>query len=134
LNWPEYNNFRSADTRLNNGERDAFPLLVELECDHNTLQVVLQIGNQGLTDFPLGIPISLYSEENGNRILIDTQYPENIILSARSNPGMVFELDPRSIAEGKLWVVADDDGAGGSMLDECNEDNNEMLIETGLCQ
>ena len=96
--------------------------------------MVLQIGNQGLMDFPSGIAISLYSEENGTRVLIDTQYAENIILSGRSNPGMVFDLDPHSIAEGKLWVVVDDDGAGGSMLDECNEDNNAMLIETGLCQ
>ena len=48
VNWPEYNNFRSADTRQNNGEgelhTDPIPLLVdtcELECEQDILEVVL---------------------------------------------------------------------------------------------
>lgn len=140
VNWPEYNNFRSGDIRLNNGEGanypDAIPLLVDtcnLQCEQDLLQVILQLGNQGLTTFSSNIPISLYSEENGMRVLIQTKYTESIIFSGRSNPGMVFSLDANSVPEGKLWVVVDDDGQGGGVLEECNESNNEMLIETGLC-
>ena len=48
--------------------------------------------------------------------------------------GAVLDLDPADIPEGKLWIVVDDDGSGGGMLNECNEDNNEMLIDEGLCQ
>ena len=126
---------------MNNGDGanypDAFPLLLdtcELECEQGVLQVVLQLGNQGLAQIPSMVPISLYAEVAGERTLLQTQNTENLIISGRSNPGMVFTLSPDDVPEGKLWVVVDDDGAGGSMLEECNEENNELLIESGLCQ
>ena len=46
---------------------------------------------------------------------------------------MVFILEPTNVPEGILVVVVDDDGEGGSVLDECDEINNEIQIETGLC-
>ena len=45
-----------------------------------------------------------------------------------------FSLSPSDVPEGKLWLVVDDDEQGGSVLEEWNEENNEMLIETGSCQ
>ena len=54
---------------------DAVPLLVdtcEIECEQNLLQVVLQIGNQGLIVLPPGVPISIYAQEGENRTLLQT--------------------------------------------------------------
>ena len=140
-NWPEWNNFRSGDIRLNNGsgadQVDALPVLVdtcEIECEQGTVQVVFQLGNQGLADIPIGIPVSIYTEENGTRILLHTINTESIVFSGRSSPGIALTLDLSTIPEGKLWIVADDDGSGAGILDECVENNNELLLETGLCQ
>ena len=46
---------------------------------------------------------------------------------------MVVALDPADLPEKKLWIVVDDDGSGGSVLDECDEENNAFLLEEGLC-
>ena len=140
VNWPEWNNFRSGDIRLNNGEGalhpDAIPVLVdtcEVECDQGLLQVVIQLGNPGLADIPEEIPISLYSESGGERVLLETLTTASTVVSGRSNPGMVVALDPADLPEKKLWIVVDDDGSGGSVLDECDEENNAFLLEEGLC-
>jgi hypothetical protein len=141
VNWPEWNNFRSGDIRLNNGEGalhpDAIPVLVdtcEIECEQGILQVVIQLGNSGLASVPGEIPISLYAESMEELVLLQTIYTENPVVSGRSNPGLVVVLDPADVPDSKLWIVVDDDGAGGSVLDECNEENNAYLIEDGLCQ
>ena len=44
----------------------------------------------------------------------------------------MIELAPSDVPEGKLWLVVDD-GVGGGILDECNEETNELLIGEGLC-
>ena len=140
-NWPEWNNFRSGDVRVNNGaganQVDAVPVLVdtcEIECEQGIVQVVFQLGNQGLADIPIGAPISIYAEENGIRSLLHTINTESIVFSGRSSPGVALTLETSTIPEGKLWIVVDDDGSGLGVLDECVETNNELLIETGLCQ
>ncbi len=51
----------------------------------------------------------------------------------RTNPGMVVTLDATAFPEGRLLLVADDDGGGAGLVTECSEDNNELLIEEGLC-
>ena len=140
-NWPEWNNFRSGDVRGNNGsganQIDAVPVLVdtcEIECEQGIVQVVFQLGNQGLADIPIGVSISIYSEENGIRSLLHTFTTESIVFGGRSSPGISVTLETSTIPEGKLWIVADDDGTGFGLLDECVETNNEIFIETGLCQ
>jgi len=140
-NWPIYNNFRSGDIQENYGQGsnlgDAIPLLVdtcELECDQGLLQLVIQVGNSGLSDLPASIPVSLYAEVGGARQHLQTLYTEAFVVSGRSTPGIAVNLDPAEVPEGRIWVVVDDDGAGGSILDECREDNNEILISEGLCQ
>ena len=47
---------------------------------------------------------------------------------------MVVKLLPYEVPESRLWIAVDDNGEGGSMLDECNAENNELLIESWLCQ
>ena len=158
----DHNNFRSGDIRVNNFEgvlyADAVPVLLdtcELECDpaieseedtaedeqdtaeeedQGNVQVLIQLGKSGLASIDVGLPISLYSEVAGIRTKIHTLYSESIVLSGRSSPGIAITLNKEDIPEGKLWVVVDDDGTGTGILEECNENNNELLIEEGLCQ
>ena len=96
--------------------------------------IVFQLGNSGLADIPIGVPVSIYAEENGTQILLHTITTESVVFSGRSSPGISLSLDISTIPEGKLWIVADDDGSGVGLLDECVEINNELFIDTGLCQ
>jgi hypothetical protein len=53
-------------------------------------------------------------------------------MPARTTPGWVFDVDPERAPLGVVRFVADDDG-GESWLTECHEDNNELIINDGLC-
>ena len=139
-NWPEYNSFRSADIRVNNGQgallADAVPTLVdicELECDAGTVQVVLQGANEGLADAAPGVALALYAEqEDGSRQLLQVVDPETLLRAGYTTEGYAVEVPMADLPTGTLVVVADDDGTGMGMIDECDETNNELVLE-GLC-
>ena len=139
-NWPEFNSFRSSDQRLNNGDGaslvDAVPVQVdicEVECDRDTVQVTLRAANQGLADARDGVNWSIYAElEDGTRTLLEVVPAEVVLRSGYTTEGLTFRFDMGDLPTGSLVVVADDDGTGVGMIEECDETNNEMVLE-GLC-
>ena len=139
-NWPEYNSFRSADIRVNNGQGallvDAVPTLVdicELECGGGTVQVVFQGANQGLADATDGVALALYAEqEDGSRQLLQVIEPETLLRAGYTTEGYAVVLDMADLPTATLVIAADDDGTGTGAIDECDETNNELVLE-GLC-
>ena len=139
-NWPEYNSFRSSDQRLNNGDGanlvDAVPVQVdvcEVECDRDTVQVTLRAANQGLADARDGVSWSIYAErEDGTRTLLEVVPAEVTLRSGYTTEGLTFRFDMGDLPTGSLVVVADDDGTGVGTIEECDETNNELVLE-GLC-
>jgi hypothetical protein len=137
-NWPEHNTFRSGDITPNLGASaaDTVPVLVDLcteECDRDVLQLVVQLGNQGLATVDAGVPIAVYALVGEERSLVYVETSTTPVSSGRTNPGMVMELPASAFPEGRLVLVVDDDGTGAGGIRECSEDNNELLIEEGLC-
>jgi hypothetical protein len=137
-NWPEHNTFRSGDITPNLGATapDMVPVLVDVcteECDQGTLQLVVQLGNQGLATVDVGVPMAVYALEGEQRTLVHVERSTTPIASGRTNPGMVIELDATAFPERRLVLVADDDGTGAGTMNECSEHNNELIIEEGLC-
>ncbi len=133
VNWDTYNNFRSGDLSAATGgaQTDAVPVLHEVcndECDADKLRVTVSVGNQGLVDMPVGVPISLWSKNTW----LATEYTTEEIAPGETSEGMVFSLDPDDV--GSSIVVRADDDNGTTLLSECDEDNNEIEIEKGLCK
>ena len=95
--------------------------------------MVVQVGNGGLADIPAGVPVSLYTEDQGVRVLLQTVWTDSVIQVGRSNPGIPVELSPEDVIDGRRWIVVDDDGESATLQNECNESNDELLVE-GLCQ
>ncbi len=139
-NWPRYNSFRSADLRENNGNGaylvDAQPYppdVCEIECEAGIVQVVVRPGNAGLADALNGIDLAVYAEQtDGSRILLSVIPAEPVLLSGYATEGVVLELAMTDIPTGTLILVADDDGTGTGVIEECDETNNELRLE-GLC-
>ena len=52
--------------------------------------------------------------------------------SSYTTEGYTLRLDMTDIPTGTLILVADDDGTGMGVIDECDEENNELRLE-GLC-
>ena len=136
-NWLSYNNFRSGDLAAASGGAmsDAIPELVEVcndECEDGLLRLVFRIGNGGVEPLPPGISGSLYARAEGSWNLLETQTTAAQIMPARTTPGWVFDVDPADVPLGVVRFVADDDGSGG-WVTECHEDNNEIIVNDGLC-
>ena len=132
-NWPQYNSFRSNDLRENNGQGaqlvDAIPLemeLCEIECAQDKVRVVVGAGNQGLADAINGVNFALYTEIEGQRQLLRTHTAQYPLRKGYSTEGFVFDVALSEIPERNIIVVADDDGTGQGLIEECNENNNEI--------
>ncbi len=133
VNWDSFNNFRSGDSTVNEGGllTDAVPIIHDVcndECGDGHLYVTAGVGNQGLADMPEGVAISIYSSGE----IVATQYTDEVLSPGEGSDGMVFDLDPDLV--GSSITVKVDSDAAGSMLGECNEDNNSEKIDKGLCQ
>lgn len=135
-NWPTYNNFRSGDIRLNNGnganQVDMVPLITdicEVECDRNQLEFTLQIGNMGLADYLGEVQVQIYvlADEIETPILSYT-FEESMIRSGFSTAGEVFRFDLTDVPSGRMVVSVDDTGEGLGIVEECNETNNRFDI------
>ncbi|MEZ4382088.1 MAG: FG-GAP-like repeat-containing protein [Nannocystaceae bacterium] len=131
-NWLSFNNFRSASS--GGSSADAIPVLVDVcsaECDAN-LQVAVQIGNGGTAPLPAGVPLSVYGLSDGAWVHLMTLVTDAAIEPGATNPGFVFDVDPLDMPDGQLRIVVDDD-AGVELIDECHEDNNELILDEGVC-
>jgi hypothetical protein len=136
-NWLSYNNFRSGDLAAASGGAmsDAVPELVEIctdQCEDGLLRVVFRIGNGGVQALPSGVSASLYARIETGWQLLQTRATAVEILPARTTPGWVFDVDPADVPLGVLRFVVDDDGTEG-WVSECHEDNNQIIINDGLC-
>ncbi len=133
VNWVSYNTFRSADMSVADGGllADAVPVLGDIcnaECENGHLYVTVVVGNQGLTDLPAGVPISLWSDDTW----LATLYTDEEVAPGKSTKGLIFDVDPDDVT-GTLRAKADDNNGGG-IVGECNEDNNSLKISKGLCK
>ncbi|HCH61414.1 MAG TPA: hypothetical protein DFR83_01330 [Deltaproteobacteria bacterium] len=136
-NWPEFNSFRSADLRANFGQGAKLPDAVslvadicELECDENKVLVTVKLGNEGLGDLLEGGSVAVYAlAEDGTRTLLEVIATEDLVLSGYSTVGTTLTLSLDDLPTRSLVVVADDDGTGVGIIEECDEDNNALVIE-----
>ncbi len=139
-NWPEYNSFRSGDLRVNAGQGarlvDAKPFvhdICEIECEDGTVQVALSPNNEGLADAVDGVNLAIYAEQtDGSRVLKEALSAEDLHRAGYATEGVVLELAMTDIPTGTLILVADDDGTGTGVIEECDETNNEVRLED-LC-
>ena len=85
------------------------------------LDLSVYVANQGCLGVGPGVNVSFYEEQMGLLGTVQTQGPlvagaaEQVKLSV---PGM--------FASATVWAVADDDGMGNGVLNECAEENNSL--------
>ena len=95
--------------------------------------MTIQLGNIGLADLVEGGSVAVYAEQlDGSRILLHVLEVSEMVPSGFSVPGVTLELAMTDIPTGTLILVADDDGTGTGVIQECDEENNELRLE-GLC-
>lgn len=136
-NWLSYNSFRSGDLSANTGGARSDAVLELLGvcsdlCAEGTARVVLRLGNGGVAAIPGGVPISAYAEKGGLRTYLQTQFVSQVLPSGAVSEPLYFDVALGHLAGATLVLVADD-GKGQSLLAECHEGNNELVIPTPQC-
>ena len=131
-NWPTFNNFRSGDITPNEGAllADAVPVWVDLcldDCDEGFVQIVVQLGNRGLSDLGTGHPVQLVWESPaGEETVLDTVSTTFNVISGMTSAGLVFRVPADSLSgDGTLWVVVPE------MADyvDCDPTNNRWQVD-----
>jgi hypothetical protein len=139
-NWPEFNDFRSSATRpglgSGSGQIDATVELVnicDIECDRDTVEITARVANQGLRDAADGIGLGVYSiAADGTRTAVAHVPASDMIRAGYTSEGHTFTVSIADLPTDRLVLVADDNGEGRGLITECNEDNNELILN-GLC-
>jgi hypothetical protein len=104
-----------------------------VECGEGTVQLALSPNNEGLADAIDGVNLAVYAEQtDGSRVLLEVLPAEDLHRAGYATEGIVLQLAMTDLPTGTLILVADDDGTGMGVIEECDEDNNELVLE-GLC-
>ena len=135
-NWYEYNNFRSGNLQARTGNRqaDVYPVIVLActdECTQERMTFLVALGNQGTLDIEQEVIVEMWGIRNdGTRSILDVLIWEDGIAAGEQTEGFEFELQiPLSESFVDIMAVAD----SVSLIEECDESNNEVLWGGGLC-
>lgn len=143
--WQRYNVYRTrtAENRL------YVDLLAEVVdvcasgcLEDDMLAVSVRVGNQGVNNSDLDIPVALYVDRDGGRELLAVQRLPERVPAGSISATLVFEVALGDVLDGNLVVVPDDDGRGGAGGDsedgqvhlECDEANNPTVYTDLPCR
>lgn len=86
-----------------------------------------------MRDAPNGSGIALYAvAEDGSRTAVHVGEPGDLIRAGFTGSSGTFTVSMDDLPTGRLVVVAHDNGEGRVRITECDESNNDLLLE-GLC-
>jgi hypothetical protein len=135
-NWPNYNNFRSGNVNPGSGgsSPDAVPVVTVCtdECEYGRLVIHARIGNSGPVPLRSGLPITVYTEDDGVYTPLETAWTSDIADSGGTSDEVEFNIDLDDIPDGTLWVMVDSIGEVGYAR-ECNELNNAVELTDLAC-
>jgi hypothetical protein len=127
-NWPYSNTFRSGDLTSSAGGAlpDAIGSMQACtdQCLNGRIGVQVSLGNSGMAMMRDGVPLAVYTVQNGEETLLATTRSSGVVASGGTAPVWEFSVLASDVPEAKLVLRVDDDGAGGQQVAECHEENN----------
>ena len=102
----------------------------------DTITVGAMVCNRGTKMVASRMPATFYQmNEDGSEKLLCTSYTEsNVPIGGCMRVSCEFTLDETGIGARKIRMVSNDDGQGGRTTVECNEHNNEDIIQIDGCE
>ena len=135
-NWevPGLNNYRqnAQGAGVFNAPDLSLDLAVSFNsCLDETFEIVATVRNEGSLGVPMGVEVSLYEGEDASGVFIGTKVTDKTLL-----PGEFVTLGWAVAAPGgesKSFFAAVDEVEGVSIINECDESNNQGATETVEC-
>ena len=136
--WQAYNIFRGRPSSDIPGAQDLELLLLDVcvsSCDPTigTVAISWQVSNPGGADSTDATTLSLYMlDEAGAETLYATE-SIGVIPTGESLASGEFVVPAADFGAGGFTLRVDDDGTGAGVLEECHEDNNEVVYAESFC-
>ncbi len=136
-NWPTWNSFRSGDVNPQGAgsSPDAVPVAEVCleECQNGRVVVHARLGNRGAVGLRYDVPMGFYAEDvAGERTWLATAYVPDVVDVGGASRIVRVSLDAARLENQSLVVIADDD-QGVGIVDECSEENNQLVVEDVTC-
>jgi hypothetical protein len=134
-NWPDRNNFRSAEQfTLGQGfNADAIVQIVGTcndFCASGVQKILVRIANRGTASLPANLSVGILAPQtNGQVRLIDVLKTSTAIAPGAVTAGLSFSIDLEDMPLRELRVIVDQE----QTLPECDETNNQAIIVDDLC-
>ncbi len=93
----------------------------------------MRLGNSGTQEMPAGIPLSIYILIAETEQTLATLITTDPVPPGQTTSGYRLSIDPDQVTGATMRLVADDDGTGTGVLEECNEDNNVWVVTEAIC-
>jgi hypothetical protein len=134
-NWYEYNNFRSGDlqARFGNNQADLYAHIVLVcrdECNENRIIFSVVVGNNGTLDIEDSIVMEIWGvRADDSRTILDVILVPGVAAGEQSEGIEVSITLPTNDELVDIVVIVD----SASLIEECNEENNESFWGGALC-
>ena len=105
------------------------------DCAQQIIYLSIRIRNRGETDIAAGVGIGVYGQFDSERVQLATTTLNQDLASGYASESIVIEI-PTANLDGvnSIIVIADDNGSGTSLIQECSERDNEIVIDGPFCQ
>jgi hypothetical protein len=133
--WQKYNVFRARPSVDDPSAADltvSYDDLCVADCNNGPIKISFQVANKGAVDVEAGTPWAFYKVD-GEAITLVKTGTLDAIPAGTSLQGFALELVPGDIGVNGFLMTVDDDGAGGSLHSECDEDNNTVVWLDRIC-
>ncbi|HND29133.1 MAG TPA: VCBS repeat-containing protein, partial [Myxococcota bacterium] len=103
------------------------------DCSGTTMDVYVVVDNVGVERAGADLMVALYAVNGGTYSYLDSLSPGTPLLPGERSAPLLFTLDQADVGTDGLRAVADDDGSGVGLLQECDETDNAMDWNEPIC-
>jgi len=104
----------------------------EKDCP-DEVKIMLRVGNAGREEVAAGVPVSFYDGEEGSGGTLIGTVQTSDSLAASYYQDVVLQWEHPTAGRHTIVAAVDDDGQGGGLVEEINEENNYSRAEMVFC-
>jgi len=122
------------DSEISLDDLEAEIIDVCADCGAGEVTVLARLINRSYQELPAGIPVALYGRFSDGDRLVATSETTGAVASGWGGETLEFVVPADDLTGADaVWFVADDDGAGAGIIEECAEANNGFQWSDAFC-
>ena len=104
--------------------------LCSYDCDEGVLRLQVRLANKGTATLRTDMKLTIYDADTDAVLAVENISPP--LLSGEASDPFTYAFDADLVGPGGLVIIVDD-ADGVESVRECDEDNNEIRLESATC-